>query len=130
MKPKTKNQRKRLCPAYVEFEDDLVLYYVVEMQDDGEYSVHVELEATADSECTDTEETCVQIEDPETARKLARALLIFADAIDDEEDSADEEEETENEEETLPILMKNEEDIRKLEDMGLFLEIEDNGGEE
>jgi len=126
-----------LYPAYVEIEG-LKLRYVVEIQNDGEYSTHVELDR-GESEATD-EKRCIRIEDAEAVRKLAYALSVFADAMEDDEETGEdyddyEEEEYVNEEEDeedydAPTIVKNEATLRQLEDMGIFLDLEDEGGED
>ena len=121
---------KILYPAHVEIETGLELHYAVEIQENGEYNTYLELSADEENECEETEEVCIRIADPETARKLAYALSMFADSMGeelDEEENSDDEEENE---EDLPKIERNESILRKLEDMGIFLEIEDDGGEE
>ena len=130
MKEKNRMGKEILYPAYVEIEEGLILYYAVEIQGDREPITYIEL-CSDDSDCDETEEACIKMPDSETARKLAYALSVFADSMDedleDKEDSDDEEEY----EEDWPVIEKNEIVLRKLEEMGIFLDIdEDDGGDE
>ena len=127
-KMKNNNVTKRiLYPAQAEIEIGLVLHYAIEIQENDEYATYIELSADEDHECEETEEVCIRIANPESARKLAYALSIFADAM--EEDLGDETEDAEEEdEEEWPDIVRNEYVLRELEDMGISFEMEENDG--
>jgi hypothetical protein len=131
MKPKNTPGKQILYPAEIEIEEGLVLYYAVEIQENGEHNTYIEL-CSDDSDCDETEEVCIRMPDSETARKLAYALSVFADSMDeyveDEEYSDDEEEEYE---EDWPVIEWNKDVLSELEDMGISFEIgEDDVGDE
>ena len=122
--------KRILYPAQLEIEMGLVLHYAVEIQENDEYATYLELSADEDHECEETEEVCIRIANPETARKLGHALSMLADTMD--EDLGEENEDAEEEEdEEWPDIVRNEYVLRELEDIGIFFEIgEDEGGDE
>ena len=130
MKPKNTTGKQILYPAYVEIEKGLILYYAVEIQGDREPITYIEL-CSDDTDCDENEEACIKMPDPETARKLAYALSVFADSMDEDLEDEEYSEYEEEYEEDWPVIEKNEIVLRELEKMGIFLDIdEDDGGDE
>ena len=127
---KKKTTKGTLYPAYVEIEMGLELHYAVEIQENDEYATYLEISADEDHECEETEEVCIRIANPESARKLAYALSIFADSMD--EDLGEETDGAEEEyAEEWPDIVRNEYVLRELEEIGISFEIEeDEGGDE